>query len=331
MAAPANPQGGVLVAVDGGNSKTDAAVVGTGGELLATVRGDGFRPQLDGLDTALDALSSVIDAALRRAGALPGDVAHLAAYMANVDLPGEEERLEKLLLGRGAAASVAVGNDTFALLRSAVTAGWGVAVVCGAGINCAGVAPDGRTARFPSLGPHTGDWGGGASLGRSALWHGIRGEDGRGPGTALTGAVAAHFGVRRAIDVGLGIHLGEFDEGRLTGLAPVLFDVAEGGDAVAREVVARLADEVAVLGSVALRRLDLLDEPADVVLGGGVLAARRPLLMDGVADRYADLAPHARLLVPEDPPLLGAALLALDHATAPPAAHDALRAAFRRR
>ncbi|TDB85854.1 ATPase [Actinomadura sp. KC216] len=331
MAAPANTPRGVLVAVDGGNSKTDAAVVGDGGELLATVRGEGFRPQIEGLDTALDALSAVIDAALRRAGALPGEVAHLAAYMANVDLPGEEERLEKLLLGRGAAASVAVGNDTFALLRSAVTAGWGVAVVCGAGINCAGVGPDGRTARFPSLGPHTGDWGGGASLGRSALWHGIRGEDGRGPRTALTGAVAAHFGVRRAIDVGLGLHLGEFDEGRLTALAPVLFDVAEAGDEVAREVVARLADEVAVLGSVALRRLDLLEEPADVVLGGGVLAARRPLLMDAVAARYAELAPHARLLVPEDPPLLGAALLALDHVTAPPAAHETLRAAFRRR
>ncbi|WP_199487557.1 N-acetylglucosamine kinase [Actinomadura spongiicola] len=330
MAVPVSAPGRVLVAVDGGNSKTDAAVIGRGGELLATARGDGFRPQTGGLDAALDALSSVIDAALRRAGAPPGEVAHLAAYTANVDLPGEEERLEKLLLGRGAAASVTVGNDTFALLRSAVTAGWGVAVVCGAGINCAGVAPDGRTARFPSLGPHTGDWGGGSSLGREALWHGIRGEDGRGPRTALTGAVAAHFGVDRAVDVGLGIHLGEVDEGRLTGLAPVLFDVAEAGDTVAREVVARLADEVAVLGSVALRRLGLLDGAADVVLGGGVLAARRPLLMDGVTARYAELAPRARLVVPEDPPLLGAALLALDHTGAVPAAYDTLRAAFRR-
>ncbi|WP_207938882.1 N-acetylglucosamine kinase [Actinomadura darangshiensis] len=322
---------GVLVALDGGNSKTDAAVVTTGGDLLATVRGGGFRPQSAGLDAALDALAAVIAAALRDAGAPPGDVVHLAAYMANVDLPDEEERLEKLLLARGAAPGVAVGNDTFALLRSAVTEGWGVAVVCGAGINCAGVAPDGRTARFPSLGSHTGDWGGGGELGRAALWHAIRGEDGRGPETALTGAVAAHFGVDRAIDVGLGIHLGEVGEGRLTGLAPVLCDVAEAGDPVARGVVFRLAEEVAILGSVALRRLGLLDVPADVVLGGGVLAARRPLLLDAVAERYAAAAPHARLLVPEDPPLLGAALLALDHVSAPPPAHETLRTAFRGR
>lgn len=322
---------GVLVAVDGGNSKTDAAVATTAGELLATVRGDGFRPQADGLDAALDALTADIGRALRDAGVRPGGVVHLAAYMANVDLPGEEERLEKLLLSRGAAPSVTVGNDTFALLRSAVTEGWGVAVVCGAGINCAGVAPDGRTARFPSLGAHTGDWGGGGELGRSALWHAIRGEDGRGPETALTAAVATHFGLARAIDVGLSLHLGEIEQGRLTSLAPVLLDIAEAGDPVARGVVLRLAEEVAILGSVALRRLDLLDAPADVVLGGGVLAARRPLLMEAVADRYADLAPRARLLVPEDPPLLGAALLALDHVAAPPSAHAALRTAFRRR
>ncbi|MEU8120727.1 BadF/BadG/BcrA/BcrD ATPase family protein [Spirillospora sp. NPDC049024] len=322
---------GVLVAVDGGNSKTDAAVATTAGELLATARGAGFRPQTAGLDAALDALTADLGGALRKAGVPAGDVVHLAAYMANVDLPGEEERLEKLLLARDAAPSVTVGNDTFALLRSAATEGWGVAVVCGAGINCAGVAPDGRTARFPSLGPHTGDWGGGAELGRAALWHAVRGEDGRGPETALTAAVAAHFGVTRAVDVGLALHLGEIDQGRLTGLAPVLLDAAEAGDAAARGTVLRLAEEVAVLGSVALRRLDLLHSPADVVLGGGVLAARRPLLMDAVADRYAALAPRARLLVPEDPPLLGAALLALDHVGAPPSAHEALRVAFRRR
>ncbi|WP_131742926.1 N-acetylglucosamine kinase [Actinomadura roseirufa] len=320
---------GVLVAVDGGNSKTDVAVAGPGGALLATARGDGFRPHTAGIGPATDTLAAIVAAALNRAGVSSAHVAHLAVYTANVDLPGEEERLEKLLLERGLAPSVTVGNDTFALLRSAATAGWGVAVVCGAGINCAGVAPDGRTARFPSLGHHTGDWGGGGELGRAALWHGIRGEDGRGPRTALSAAVAAHYRVDHALDVGLGIHRGEFEEGGLTALAPVLLDTAEAGDAVARQVVARLAEEIAILGSVALRRLGLLDTPSEVVLGGGVLAARRPLLMDAVADRYAALAPRAALLVPKEPPLLGAALLALDHLGAPPTAHAALRATFR--
>lgn len=319
----------VLVAVDGGNSKSDVAVVGAGGELLATARGDGFRPQLDGLGQAVEVMAGIISTALARAAVPSSDVVHLAAYTANADLPEEEETLEKALLAQGIAPSVRVGNDTFALLRSAATTGWGVGVVCGAGINCVGVGPDGRVTRFPSLGELTGDWGGGGELGRGALWHGVRAEDGRGPRTSLTAIVAAHFGVRRAIDVGLGIHAGRIEEMRLTELAPAVLDAAEAGDRIALGLSDRLAEEIALLGTVALRRLGLLDVPAEVVLGGGVLAARRPVLMTAIAERYAVPAPKARLIVPEAPPLLGAALLGLDHLGAPPSAYDTLRGAFR--
>ena len=72
--------------------------------------------------------------------------------------------------------------------------GWGVAVVCGAGINCVGVAPDGRHARFPALGWVTGDWGGGHDVGIAAVSAAARSEDGRGPKTTLEEVVPAHFG-----------------------------------------------------------------------------------------------------------------------------------------
>ena len=97
-----------------------------------------------------------------------------------------------------------------------------MAVTCGAGINCVAVAPDGREARFPALGPVTGDWGGGEGLGREALWWAVRDEDGRGPRTMLREAVAAYFGMPTASDVGIGIHYGKIPEDELLGLAPVL-------------------------------------------------------------------------------------------------------------
>ena len=77
-----------------------------------------------------------------------------------------------------------VGNDTLAVLRAGTERGWGVAVVCGAGINCVGVAPDGRSVRFPALGRITGDWGGGYDVGLEALYVAARGEDGRARGRA---------------------------------------------------------------------------------------------------------------------------------------------------
>ena len=53
-----------------------------------------------------------------------------------------------------------------------------MAVVCGAGINCVGMRPDGRTARFPALGRFSGDWGGGWALAEEALYHAARAADG---------------------------------------------------------------------------------------------------------------------------------------------------------
>ena len=120
---------------------------------------------------------------------------HLAAYVAGADLPVEEEALAAAFAADAAGPStVEVGNDTFALLRAGASRPWGVAVVCGAGINCAGIGPDGTPRRFPALGRLTGDWGGGHHLGEEALWHAVRAEDGRGPQTALATAVPAYFG-----------------------------------------------------------------------------------------------------------------------------------------
>ena len=93
-------------------------------------------------------------------------------FLAGVDFPVEEREAEAAAAERGWAGRVRVSNDTFAVLRAGTERGWGVAVTCGAGINCVGIAPDGRTARFPALGELTGDWGGG----RDVLSSGYRPE-----------------------------------------------------------------------------------------------------------------------------------------------------------
>ena len=135
----------VVLAVDGGNSKTDLALVRADGEVLALARGPLSSPHHLGLDGALDVLQRLLDQASREAGrARDGTGATIAQLlMAGVDFPSEEEELRAAVAGRGWAERTHVGNDTFAVLRAGTERGWGVAVVCGAGINCVGVSPDG--------------------------------------------------------------------------------------------------------------------------------------------------------------------------------------------
>jgi N-acetylglucosamine kinase-like BadF-type ATPase len=325
-----------VLAVDGGNSKTDVALVAEDGSLLATATGPGVR-SFHAHPAWLEDLAGLVASVQQQAGLTGQPVAaHLSACVANADLPEEEETVAAALAARGWTGTVTVANDTFAVLRAGLDSAespagatpWGVAVTCGAGINCVGVAPDGQTTRFLSLGAISGDWGGGHGLGIAALWHAVRAEDGRGPATALTGAVSAHFGVRTATEVTLGIHLGRFKEYALTGLAPVLLAVARDGDPVAVGLVRKQAAEIAVMALTAMGRLGLAGLATPVVLGGGLLMARDPLLTAAVTEGIAAGAPHATVRVVDVPPIAGAALLGLDQAGLAATAEPRLRAAY---
>jgi N-acetylglucosamine kinase-like BadF-type ATPase len=321
-----------VLAIDGGNSKTDVALVAADGTLLGSGRGPGSR--VFPTPETIAAIGAVIAAAAQSAGLPPGWPAAdaVVACMANADLPEEEELLAGLLAAAGWGASTTVANDTFAVLRAGLAqpAGrpWGVAVTCGAGINCVGVAPDGRTTGFLALGGITGDWGGGLGLGHAALWWAIRAEDGRGPETALRAAVAGHFGQPSVRDVAIAIHQGRIPYDDLQGLAPVLLAAAGQGDQAALRLVSKLADEIVAMASTVVRRLDLAGAAVPVVLGGGLLTARDPRLTAWITERLAAQAPLARVTVTDVPPIAGAALLGLDRAGAGPAAEQRLRAAY---
>jgi N-acetylglucosamine kinase-like BadF-type ATPase len=324
-----------VLALDAGNSKTDAALVAADGTLLATARGPGVPGRLT-REQSTDVLASVAGLVAAGAGLPPPGAGrpvaeHLSACVANADLPEEEEAARDGLRARGLTASTQVANDTFAVLRAGLDGPaphWGVAVTCGAGINCVGVAPDGRVTRFLSLGQTSGDWGGGHGLGLEAIWWAIRAEDGRGPQTLLREAVAGHFGLASMHDVTVAMHKGKLNWDAPLSLVSVLFEVARGHDAVAQDIVRRQAGEICVMAVTAIRRLGLAGQAVPVVLGGSVLTARDPLLTAELTRRFADEAPRSVLRIVEIPPVVGAALLGLDHIGAPPAAQARLRGAY---
>ena len=179
-----------VLAIDGGNSKTDVALVASDGTLLASARGPGINAHEVGVDQTVLILDAVVkQAAAQLDGSGSGWIAlHTVACLANADLPEEEAEHAAAVQAQGWSATATVVNDTFAILRAGLPdrtgPHWGVAVVCGAGINCVGVAPDGRVTRYLALGTISGDWGGGYGLGLEVLWHAVRAEDGRGPDTA---------------------------------------------------------------------------------------------------------------------------------------------------
>lgn len=325
--SPAHP--GLVLAIDGGNSKTEVLLATGDGAVLTTARGPGSSPHHLGVEGAVDLLDELVQKVIAQAGLdATATVDRAEVYLAGVDFPSEKDITTAAVVRRGWARDVTVDNDSFALLRAGTDVPDAVAVVCGAGINCVGVNRDGRHARFASLGRISGDWGGGMELGDEALWWAARADDGRGPATALTSLVPAFFDLPDVPSVYEAIHFGRLDHRRLIELAPTVLTASREGDPVCRGIVERLADEVVAFARAALTRLDMLGLATVVVLGGGVLTSSDEVLLTGIRQRLAAVAPLATTVVTEVSPVVGAALLGLDHLGAPAAAGAALRAAL---
>ncbi len=319
-----------VLAVDGGNSKIDLALVSRSGELLALVTGPTISHQQVPMEVAMARLVDLNARAARDAGVVPRS-SRGAFCVAGADFPADVRALTGAFAGSGVAERVSVHNDAFAALRAGAPDGWGVVVVCGAGVNAAGVGPDGRTARLAGIGDLSGDWGGGEGIGREALGAAVRARDGRGPATALARRVPERLGVRRPIDVARRMYEGTMSSRRLEELAPLVFEVAGEGDAAARSIVDRLAEELATMAVAIARQLRVARRPVDVVLTGGVFRATDRPFYERLEAGVRAAVPHARIHRLRDRPVLGAALIGLGEmgVTRGGAAERRLRREFR--
>ncbi|TML01206.1 MAG: ATPase [Actinobacteria bacterium] len=322
-----------ILAVDGGGSKVDAALLDRAGHVLGAARvsrsGKDLRAWQDGEGRTLDGLDAAVASLRARAGLDPDEraLADLGVYcLAGADFPADDRRITSLLKPRGWARENVVRNDGFAVLRAGTDRGWGVGVVCGHGVNCVGIAPDGRPFRFPALGTISGDWGGGSDIGPAGLWYAVRAHDGRGEPTSLARLVPEHFGLKHPGQVVEAIHFGRIREDRVEELTPLVFRAAIDGDAVARSIVDRQADEIVAMAGAAMRRLRITGLDVDVVLGGGIFRNRDRGFFERMEQGLRAEAPGARIIRLAAPPVVGSALLGLDRLGGGPAAAARARA-----
>ena len=300
-----------VVAVDGGNSKTDLALVARSGDLLALVNGPTISHQRVPIETGMERLRGFVGQARRRAG-VTGPIQVGSFCLAGADFPRDVRLLRDAIGAQDVANRVEVRNDAFAALRAGSPSGWGVVVICGAGVNAVGVGPDGREARLAGIGDLSGDWGGGMGVGQEALAAAVRARDGRGSPTSLAAVVPQALGKRRPIDVTRAMYDGRMSQRRLEDLAPLVFAAAAEGDSVARAIVDRLADELAVMAVAIARRLRVASRDVDVVLTGGVFRTEEQGFYARLDERLRAGLPNARVRRLTERPVLGAALIGLD-------------------
>jgi N-acetylglucosamine kinase-like BadF-type ATPase len=252
------------------------------------------------------------EAALADAGVARDDLSAAFYALAGADLPEDFDLLRPAVHALGFGTVMGLDNDTAASLRSGTDNPNAVVVGWGSGVNGMGRNVAGQGYRLPALGDISGDWGGGDDLAREAIWLVARAHDGRGRPTMLTGMVLSTLDVPTVDEMIRKLYLKQADLACFRLLPHVVFRAANAGDAVAQDLVERAATEVVTTAVALLRRLGLLEVPADVVLAGSVFRAEGTLFLESIVRRLQEAAPLARIVVPEIEPVVGAYFCALD-------------------
>ncbi len=260
----------LVVGVDGGASKTRAAIISPEGAVLATatVR------SASAYHREPEEAGAIVTSAVQEALALAkrsGPVTALGAGLAGADDRAIHERLTRALAGSGLAQTIFVDHDAAAALAGGTALAPGVVIVSGTGSIAFGVDANGRRARAGGWGPLLDDEGSGYAVGRAVLRAAMRAFDGRGEATRLVEAVQVRFGLATLAALKIAVRGISIDE--IASIAPLAVSAAAGGDPEAAHILARAGERLAAMVAAVARALGWQNTPFPLIRVGGMFEA----------------------------------------------------------
>jgi N-acetylmuramic acid 6-phosphate etherase len=276
----------LVLGIDGGGSKTVAWIARRerGDE---TILGRGVagpsNPRAVGIETATANLEEALCAAWAEAHRAPQPVA--AACLA---LAGTGRLVERTLIidwanARNLAAKIEVVPDAEPLLAIGTPENWGVALIAGTGSLAVARGQDGQTARSGGWGELFGDEGSGYAVTVAALRAAAKSADGRGPETVLLSRLMTALKAVSPAELVTAVYQEGRDRRHLAALASEVVGAAADGDAVAIQILADAASELAQMVRAVATRAGLAGRPFPLAVTGGLL-----LSAPAVRDRLAE-------------------------------------------
>jgi glucosamine kinase len=228
-----------LLGVDGGATKTLAAVLDLDSKALHLAHGGPSNQDAVGAAVAVAALLQTADEAIERAGIAQDALAGAVLAIAGVDTAAVVRHVDAAKRD-----GWLVVNDVVGAWATATGAGPGVAAISGTGSNVFGVGSDGRPWQAGGWGHLLGDEGSGYWLGRESIKAALHDRDASGPQTALSDAAQAFFRAPSVEALAAYVYSKPLTKGEIAAFAAETGRLADRGDAVARELYERGAREL---------------------------------------------------------------------------------------
>lgn len=297
---------------DLGATKTHTLIVDETGRALGFGESGPGNHESVGYEGMFQAIHHGLEHALHAAGLTRADIAGAGFGVAGYDWPSEYEMTASVIDRLGLSSPYIFVNDTVPGLVAGAEEGWGVVVVSGTGSNCRGWDKEHkREGRVTGHGVLMGEGAGGTELLHRGMQLVGYAWTRRGPLTRLADALVEFVGAKDLEDLMRGYTTYEYQVGAEA--APVVFRVAEEGDPVARELIHWAGCELGEMANAVIRQLEFEDLAFDVVMTGSMFEGGS-LLIEPMRETIHRLAPKARLVRLQMPPVLGAVILGMEAA-----------------
>jgi N-acetylglucosamine kinase-like BadF-type ATPase len=301
-----------FLGADLGATKTHFLIVDETGRALGFGESGPGNHELVGYDGMFQSMQSGMEQALRAAGLEKEDITGAGFGVAGYDWSSELEATASVIDRLCLRAPYKFVNDAVPGLIAGSEEGWGVVVVSGTGSNCRGWDREHkREGRVTGHGILMGEGAGGSELVHRCMQIIGYSWTKRLPKTALADAIVAYVGAKDLEDLLRGYTTFEYQVG--ADAARTIFRVAEEGDQVARDLIRWAGTELGELVNAVVRQLAFENLAFDVVMTGSMFEGGARLI-EPMRATIHKLAPKARLVRLNVPPVIGAAMLGMEAA-----------------
>ena len=264
----------VILAIDGGATKTDVTVRARDGTIIFSGKGEGSNYQTAGLESVKEVLSSLLTEVKTVHSKMDFDLALFA--LAGIDSKQDEEKIRGIVqeISRTHRLNIKIliiENDVEAALIGMTENKPGALLMAGTGSIAYAHNAKGKFFRSGGWGHRAGDEGSGYWIGREVLRSIFRMEDGRGPSTSLCEEVLNKLDSETVQGVAEWLFSPVYSVEQVAKLSTVLDVCALDGDGEAIRISKEAVDELALLIKSVLLKCKLENEPCKVFINGGAI------------------------------------------------------------
>ena len=300
-----------FLGIDTGGSKSHALLADAAGHVLAFANAGPGNPEAIGYDGLARVLHELTREVLKRSGLRLSDIVGAGFGIGGYDWPSQRHAMLQAIQATGLQAPIGLVNDALIALLAGAAQGWGVAVVAGTSCNAWGQDATGNQGRMVGQGDWAGEGAGAMELVAEAIKAVARAWTRQAPPTNLTQALIRRVQARDAADLLEGLNLGRFELD--ASAAPLIFHVAAQGDAVAHDLILWAGRQLGNMANGIIRQLHFENQAFEIVLAGSFYNGSKHLL-EAMRGQVRLLAPNARFVHLQAPPVVGGVLLAAKQA-----------------